>query len=397
MKRFCLIVFLLLFTTANSFSNQTEKREILKVLFQYPALDKFPKKEGDASVFWKFITEQNRLLNSYLAKEDRLQLKIRKKLEKDLIEINAGIEKMLKMDQASFEEDKLKWMLCGSDYKLIDIYIYNSLDPNAGMYPNGKTIISIGIMELLTPFEMIGILAHEMAHYYLRHKEVNLYLNKKRERRNNAWAAVAAVGVAAVGTYTQVLAAEAGTTADASWVGNAGTAIEAAVNDNTMRHYFKYSRVQEIEADMIACLFLDWIGIGREHFINALKKIRDYEKRYSLTSKTDEYSTHPDIEVRINTLSEFANFDLNKCEKLNKKEAQLLDGHTLADNCTPFDKEIYNVIKTNRFLCSDDVFFDRMNRKETVKSIKRLCRKGLVVREKRKTAECFYFNIELIK
>ena len=66
-----------------------------------------------------------------------------------------------------------------------------------------------------------------------------------------------------------------------------------------MFHY-KYDREQEIEADIVAYRFLEWIGIDPAEFIMALERTN----LDNLTGAGEKDSDHPSTEFRVGLLKQ---------------------------------------------------------------------------------------------
>ena len=98
---------------------------------------------------------------------------------------------------------------------------------------------------------------------------------------------------------------------------------------STLKYSLKYSREQEIEADLFAYRFLENLGCAEE-FINGLRILgTQYNTLYS------EFSDHPTINKRINFLKfvqahpELGNKENAKLKKkrLKKQKSQMQEEH----------------------------------------------------------------------
>ena len=67
---------------------------------------------------------------------------------------------------------------------------------------------------------------------------------------------------------------------------------------------FEYSREQEIEADIIACLFLKWLGNSPIDYIDFMETLPG--------DISDKYDTHPSMVFRVNTLRKIFQNDIKK-------------------------------------------------------------------------------------
>lgn len=160
---------------------------------------------------------------------------------------------------------------------------------------------------------LMGYVAHEFAHGVLLHHTRSFYAEAKERRKNELLGGIAAgLNGLAAGLEAYNAAAygipKSRTDYDAR-IANIGDIIKIS----TLKYSFKYSREQEIEADLIAYRFLEHMGVGEE-FINGLRILGTaYDALY------DAYSDHPTIGSRI----DFLKYVQAHPELGNKKNAKL--------------------------------------------------------------------------
>ncbi len=172
-------------------------------------------------------------------------------------------------------------------------YVVDDNEFNAYSYPDGDIFIQSGVLNNpnMTYWGLVGICVHEYAHYLLSHALVGIYDGVKKERRAIAIAAVAAALNTAAAAYTSA----SGYYVDWDSVNRANLVFFDAAFLITDHLIYKYSREQEIEADIIAFRFLEYIGVGGEYYINALRLAP--EAHYSSTSD------HPTTAYRVALLT----------------------------------------------------------------------------------------------
>lgn len=144
---------------------------------------------------------------------------------------------------------------------------------------------------------MLGIIAHETAHYILAHSLIGAYETEKRLKKNKiAGAIIAGVNAAATGYAQSQGAYTQETTVDAWRQVNETTLnlFNAAYKDAYGKFRYKYSREQEIQSDIVAIRFLQWNGISGREYIEALKNLGTEADKYY-----DSNSDHPKMEFRI--------------------------------------------------------------------------------------------------
>ncbi len=84
----------------------------------------------------------------------------------------------------------------------LNIKILRNNTPNAFCLPNGTIVINTGLLSIInTEEELLGILAHEVAHFVLDHQVVNITAKATREKRAVFWTGVATVMAAATEAY----------------------------------------------------------------------------------------------------------------------------------------------------------------------------------------------------
>ena len=200
-------------------------------------------------------------------------------------------------------EKKLSFSLKGEGmYK--DLMFYPASSANAFATPTDNIYVTSALAELYhyDISLLTGVCAHELGHITCAHILNRLWAEKKKEKRNNIWAGVA-VGLNTMAhAATSMYAASNGVSYDQSyWDG------VISINNNLMQSFkegtyyfrFKYSREDEIEADILAYKYCEYVGIGGYAYIMALSLLGDDNQGYYKASKT---STHPTNYFRINLL-----------------------------------------------------------------------------------------------
>lgn len=187
-------------------------------------------------------------------------------------------------------------------YPDIKPYVVYSTEVNAYCCPDGRIYLTDRLlMRNSITFEgLVGICAHETTHFLLQHSLAEAYSYRKKENRNKLMAGI----VSAVNVVANAYAQANGAANEESW-DNVNKMIENNVmwvGDNALKYRYKYSREQEIEADIIAYRFLEWLGIGGVNYINALKSIG-----YDNDILYDDTSDHPTTKFRAELLEYLAN------------------------------------------------------------------------------------------
>lgn len=202
--------------------------------------------------------------------------------------------------------DSLKiWLSLDSVKTLFvpEFYILPIDGYNACTYPYETKIVLLteGIINLLDKEELIACVAHEMAHYYLAHQLAGMYAYKKKEKRNKFWASFGAAVYAGAIAGSNMYAASQGVEPldiDYGYMASSATDLFGETAEKATKMYkFRYSREQEMEADIIALAFIYKAGIDVNKIISMFKKMQPYSD--NVKDKTD---THPLISERIRVL-----------------------------------------------------------------------------------------------
>ncbi len=205
--------------------------------------------------------------------------------------------------------DLLEYLYSIFHFRSIDpyceVHIYPSDEFNAGTYPSGYIELNTGLIESCTREEIVAVLAHEMQHFVGKHTLNHIYAVNKKERNNRMWAelggAMAATAVAYSGAYS----------GNAQYQQNvlaASVAFDRDADKATGNYRMRYSREQEIEADIAAYRFLQFIGLDPNIWIRVLDKLAVMEGGRR-TSKKDN---HPSATYRKNVLLTIEKYDKSK-------------------------------------------------------------------------------------
>lgn len=264
----------------------------------------------DPALFWKTIEDNN--------KRTQKLNKALEKREKTIMEVCEGLLQLVnfmqKYDRVVPGCDSLTYILANdlgitertSEYP---IRIIADKTFNASMDPIGQMRINSGILPYLTYQELLAVCAHEAAHYYCSHTVDSFYKDEKKRKRNRMWADIGASLVAttfaAAGSYSAGQGYNSGLN---PLIENSGIFFQTFRNEEdqaSVRYFFRYSREEELEADIIAYRFMEFMGYGTEHWISAMRKMQSIVGDYSV--KEDKYDDHPTTEFRIQVLTAMSN------------------------------------------------------------------------------------------
>lgn len=196
---------------------------------------------------------------------------------------------------------------------ILNIKIIINNNPNAFIFPNGTMVLTSGLLSTIeSEEELIGVMAHEVAHFVLDHSAININKAIQRQAVAEFWAAFA-TGLAAV--------ADAYIATQNEYYTPGALTYSTAILSYTIANSFidrlglKYSQEQELAADKCAVELLKFHNIDSTALSSALSKIREIclinGNYYALTDE----GTHPSIRSRIRTMGvpkQFISSDYDK-------------------------------------------------------------------------------------
>ena len=230
--------------------------------------------------------------------------------EKDM---NIRLHKCSPLTKGSLERS-IEPYLINHERNIRDLRVYPEKNPNAFATPYGDIYMTSALVNrcLNSQQLLLGICAHEMTHYLCQHSLVELWQTYKKERSNQIWGGIAAGLYVAGMSAAAVATSYRGSSYSDSFynnIGRTGTQLFEAIADASHYYKFKYSRSQEIEADITAYRFCEAIGIGGYSYIMALQLIFDDGV---VTMKTRKSDTHPTLTYRIELLKHLFNKEHNR-------------------------------------------------------------------------------------
>lgn len=309
MKRF---IFLLLVLVSLSAQAQYEKLTVTSIVQNYP--------ENNAAYFWQQLNKdhpQMKAMRKAIKKKKAAMITAQKEIG-SLSLMKAFVRNVatINSDTADVVINELTGIK--DVFPDVSFFVVSDEEANASMYPNGTCVINSGIFDIAdNQQEIVGVLAHEIAHYVLCHSLNDNWRTAKAVRRNQMWAEIGTGLAMATYAGSQMHNAQYGVQhSDAAQqqmynnLANAGQGIRADVTARTnVFTRLRYMRDTEEEADEVAFWFLEKTNQDPMNYINMLRKmdaaVPAELKKVKVKTK---YSSHPDTPKRI-----------EKLEKLYKK------------------------------------------------------------------------------
>lgn len=304
MKKFLFILLNCIFACSFLYAGNNERE--YKKLIQELGIDTTAMKATSPDGFWNVVWKKNeRLYKFYKAfdKKKSSAIKANDKVNESLY-ISADYYNSFNIEANNSDSlligllEDLGALKVHGNTKL---YIVDNPDINACATPDMRIYLFTGLfVDGMKYPQILGICAHEFAHCLLQHAKIHKYESIKEEKTNNIIAGVSAAVQAGVAMYS----ATNGVESDWDVINQNISDMFDAAALKSRKFWYKYSRKQEIEADIIACKFLEYIGYGGEKYIEALRIMENAMPQYSYS--LDE-STHPTTSFRIGLLEYMLN------------------------------------------------------------------------------------------
>lgn len=197
-------------------------------------------------------------------------------------------------------EVQLEKALFGSQNHISDFRIYPANDVNAFATPYGQIYLTDSLIIRFHFNEnlILSVCAHEATHYESQHSLIAKWQQLEKERKNEIWGGIVAGLYAGAMVASGVTMAAYGANINNSYWENTTRAtlgIIDAFDSNAYYFKFKYSREQEIEADISAYRFCEATGLGGYSYILALELLGDND----FYLKVDKDDDHPATTYRI--------------------------------------------------------------------------------------------------
>lgn len=329
------LIVVLSFFHLSAYSQETDYEEFDRILSGYDSLkDLLVEQPKDSLVnFWDFVLYENTKYNRFYEKVNK-----KKKSKERVVDFYKEVSYsasnfdgfILLTDYINGEFDFAKSLENEGVKSINNIYVYDSEEKNAFVRPDGIMCVSASLAESLNDKELLGVLAHEMAHFVLEHALVEEFAARKRQKRSMIWSAVAVAANSLASASIQANGGVKQEDSKAYW-DNVQRNNEMLINTFDYKAEmakYKYSRSQEIEADILAYRFLEYIGIDPAVYSDALCKLVGFKKnargkeyQEGLQSLIDDYyaydkeSSHPSILYRLTFMDYIKEYDEKRTGK----------------------------------------------------------------------------------
>jgi beta-barrel assembly-enhancing protease len=260
-------------------------------------------KPKDKDELWK-VVRINSGLDEYILSKG-YQYEMRNDLEDETIEALQNLEKYYGFFKDEYLEDYVQSLF----YKIhsitlndgrpgnLTVKILKSSAPNAFSMPDGTVIITTGLLSTIrSEDELIGVLAHEVAHFVLDHQIVNINKAITRQKRAEFWVGFTTVVAAASEAY---ITAKNDFYPDGNLTAAANIISSSIANSINERIGATYNNEQELEADNAAGMVLTFLNRDPKALSAALTRIFKYSEQNGDYLALSGSGTHPSLSGRI--------------------------------------------------------------------------------------------------
>lgn len=307
-----LYFFSFLFIYGLAYSNigyaQSIKKIVKKLDIVYPKDNSI----SSATEFWKLVMNQDEELRDYTDAVNRNNTAATNAFFKIM---NSKYELINYQNRLNFEHTSIQQIKddlstyfrlneIGRIRNIRDMKVLVAMcdDINAVSMPNGVIMIYGGMIfsDKFSLEEIKAVCAHEIAHFMLRHIEVEHYNFNKKLSRNKFWADLATLGAMTANAYGQAqMEIYGGAKANYNIEGFEKAhkvLVDKAYNSSIMFRY-RYSRKQELQADIIGCRYFQFLGGKIDDYLSMIEKLGvEDDKFYS-----KEWD-HPKVQLRIDVI-----------------------------------------------------------------------------------------------
>ena len=256
--------------------------------------------DGKQITFWQAIVDNNDDFKTIMSKFDNPSGLAKQALEKTQEKTTLIMSMNMSYDsniEGEFNEILHEEMFGDKTYyPNITFRLLINNEFNAFTTPDGFIYLNSGVIDKTKPKIMMvyAVLAHEVAHYLLKHALIHEYMALKKERANNIAAALATIGLG----VANIAAASGGAIVDSETQKKSYDGIVEGAKEWSEAYYYRYGREEELIADIVAYRFLEWIGVDPDIYLTTLEKVTGGW----VGRETDRYDDHPSAIDRIEIL-----------------------------------------------------------------------------------------------
>lgn len=296
---------LLFFMTVFLAVGKNNDKDFIKLIEKHdvPAVARNLSKDKYTNDFWDAVLENNPIISKLYkdmskgkgAEKEAMQNISRMKLIDPYLEVDIVDELRGYCDTMAINMG-IPVNLCK-----INVIFDNSVNAFTALTNDGFAIfLNTGLLEALNYDydRIVGIATHEFAHGALMHHLRTEYEVTKKNRRDKVLAGITAGLNAVAAGADAYTSATLGTESHSDVYAENINKLKSDMASSSLKFRYKYNRSEELEADLIAFRFLDWLGVGNK-YIEALQILNSKDSYFWYNDESD----HPSTGYRIEFLS----------------------------------------------------------------------------------------------
>jgi Zn-dependent protease with chaperone function len=279
-------------------------------------------KPKDIAILWQIVRFGSDLDESINSKG--YQYDLRKDLEDETFDMIQNIQKYYGFFEDEYLEDYVQRLLYQIHPITLDdgrpgnlsVKIIKSSSPNAFCTPSGLLFLTTGLFSTIrSEDELVGVLAHEVAHFVLDHQIVNINKAISRQKSVEFWTGVATAIAATVDAY---LATKNEYYVPGNLTYSTAILSYSIANSINERIGTNYNHSQELEADNAATMVLECLHRETKALGAALSRIKEYCILNGDYLALSGSGTHPGLDDRINKIGKMdpSTLDILKYDRL---------------------------------------------------------------------------------
>jgi Zn-dependent protease with chaperone function len=279
----------------------------------------------DLAILWQIVRFGSDLDESINSKG--YQYDLRKNLEEETFDMTQNIQTYYGLFEDEYLEDYVQRLLYQIHPITLDdgrpgnlsVKIIKSINHNAFCTSSGLLFLTTGLLSTIrSEDELVGILAHEVAHFVLDHQIVNINKAITRQKRAEFWSGMATITAATVDAY---LATQNDYYVPGILTYSTAILSYSIANSINERIGTNYNQSQELEADNAAKMVLECLHREPRALSATLSRIKEYCLINGDYLSLSGSGTHPGLDERINRIGNIDPATLN-----NLKYDRLISG-----------------------------------------------------------------------
>lgn len=345
---------------------------------------------NDINTIWDKLQLENGSFENILV--NGLQYELREELNAESYQLISTLNKNNYFFNDQYLEDYLYSMVSkinsghiNNTNKSNNIFIKILKDPipNAFTLPNGCIIITTSLLSAIeSEDELVGILAHELAHFYLDHHIININKENADEANKNKNAKFWSTFTSSIAALGDIYLSVNNKNYIPGILTTSTIITSKIITEDLSKNFGKnYSQLQEKQSDEAAKEILKILNYNKMGLSSALQRIESYNNLIGKFSNYSYQNSHPSLEERLKYLQASEDFKSNSLKQSSfiRKvslansynawvELWVFSHHDIADSLSKKNIE-NNVATESDYLVSAILKKRKLNNKESNEEI----------------------------